>query len=156
MRTLLAFAVLAAAANPLFAQPKAPPVTVDDRLTALEMKAIDFERRIKQLEASVAKQVPVAAAARGKDCGCIYSAVPNGLQGSPCTCNPPCVCGEKEFTPAPIRCGIYVVPDPVPAPQPVATFATGNYASFGDGCCANGQCGTSSSQSRFRLFGRRR
>lgn len=58
MRIFIAVAVLAAAATTAPAQPKAPPVTVDDRLTALEMKAIDFERRIKQLEASVARTAP--------------------------------------------------------------------------------------------------
>lgn len=55
----LSFIILAAAARDCVAQPKAPPVTVDDRLSALEMKAADHERRIRELEASVRR---VAAA----------------------------------------------------------------------------------------------
>lgn len=48
-------------------------------------------------------KVDVAPEMRTKDCGCAYSHVPNGLRGSPCTCNPtgktPCLCGDLDQRP---------------------------------------------------------
>lgn len=54
------------------------------------------------------------------DCGCAYSAVPNGLLGSPCTCNPsgsglPCICGDQDDGPnVPVKRG--QLPPPPAAP----------------------------------------